>query len=228
MPQKLYKAGNILIRLYAHLMLQLDIHQHDELPAGPKLFVANPPSATDPFLLHLISRQQISVMITEKAFAVPILGAYMRKVRQIPVPLVEGSTALEEARQILAGDHSVGIFIEGRISPREGGFNPPRTGAARLALTAGAPVVPVGIYLPRDRTIRITSGITGKQTSAHWYLRGPYSVTIGRHMQYEGDVEDRERVTIVTHEIMRSIRLLAHESEQRTRKAKLRLVNSPA
>jgi 1-acyl-sn-glycerol-3-phosphate acyltransferase len=209
-------------------MLRLDIHWHDALPSGPKLFVANHPSATDPFLIHLISRQPMSVMITEKAFAVPLLGHYMRKVQQIPVPLVRGSTALGEARHLLEKGRSVGIFIEGLISPREGGFNPPRSGAARLALTTRVPVVPMGIYLPRERTIRITSSITGKPSSAPWYFCGPYSVTVGPSIDFEGDVENQERVTEVTHEIMRSIRLLAYESEKRTRKAKLRLANSPA
>jgi 1-acyl-sn-glycerol-3-phosphate acyltransferase len=220
MTQKLYQAGRTFVRFYAFLMLRLDIHHHIELPPGPKLFVANHPSATDPFLIHLISRQQVSVMITEKAFQVPLLGRYMRRVRQIPVPLEQGSTALTEARAMLEKGHSVAIFIEGLVSPAEGGFNPPRTGAARLALSAGVPVVPVGIYLPRERTIRITSNITGKKTSAPWYLRGPYSVTVGRHTHYEGDMEDHRSVAELTGEFMHAIRKLAHESEQRMRKRK--------
>ena len=221
----LYVLGRILVQIYARLMLRMDIHWHDALPSGPKLFVANHPSATDPFLIHLVSPQPMSVLITVNAFTVPVLGFYLRKIRQICVDPKQGSAALEEAQRLLAAGRPVAIFPEGLISPKEGGFNPPRTGAARLALTTGVPVIPVGIYLPPERTLRITSGISGKTTTANWYLRGPYSITVGQTIQFDGSVEDREKVHGVTHHIMEHIRALTQESEQRLRRR--RLARSP-
>lgn len=211
----LYSLGRIIVRLYARLMLNLDIHWYDDLSPGPKLFVANHPSATDPFLIHLISPQPMSVLITVNAFTVPLLGFYLRKTRQICVDPRQGSAALEEARRLLENGRPVAVFPEGLISPKEGGFHSPRSGAARLALKTGVPVIPVGIYLPRERTLRITSGISGKETTANWYLRGPYSVTVGQPMKFEGNAEDREQVRGVTLSIMVRIRALAQESEQR-------------
>jgi len=214
----LYHLGWMFVCLYARLMLRLDIHWQDQLPSGPKLFVANHPSATDPFFIHLIFRQPMSVMITSNAFDVPLLGLYLRKIEQICVAPGQGSVALEKARQTLQMGRSVTIFPEGHTSPLEGGFLPPRTGAARLALMTGMPLVPVGIYLPRERSVHITSGISGKRTTGHWYLRGPYSVTVGQPMQFRGDAEDRELVDTISLNIMRQIRLLARESEQRVRR----------
>ncbi|MBU4224220.1 MAG: hypothetical protein KKC71_00155, partial [Chloroflexi bacterium] len=73
----LYSLGRIIVRLYARLMFNLDIRWYDDLSPGPKLFVANHPSATDPFLIHLISPQPMSVLITVNAFTVPLLGFYL-------------------------------------------------------------------------------------------------------------------------------------------------------
>ena len=212
----LYALGRILLWLFAAVMLKLSIRQLGILPAGPKIFVSNHPSATDPFMIHIISPERLNVLITAKAFAVPVFGWFLRTIREIPVPLVQGGTALEDACQYLRDGKSVAIFIEGHISPPEGGFLPPRTGAARLAVQTGAPVIPVGIFLRRELSICIKSKISGAQAQAHWCLRGPYAVTVGQPMQFGGDVEDRQHVRNVSETIMHQIRLLARESEDRT------------
>jgi 1-acyl-sn-glycerol-3-phosphate acyltransferase len=219
----LYVMSWTFVRMFALVMLRLDIHRHSHLPSSPMIFVANHPSATDPFLIHMISRkQQLNVLITAKAFNVPVFGWFLRKVQEIPVPLQEGSTALDQARQHLEKGRSVVIFIEGRISPQEGGFLPPRSGAARLALSSGAPVVPVGIFLRRERCHNIRSSISGGVPSeARWYFRGPYAITVGQPTQFEGDVEDREHVRRISETIMEKIRHLADESQRRLHRRKL-------
>ncbi len=212
----LYIASLTFVRLFALVMLRYDLRRQSSLPKGPMIFVANHPSATDPFLIHLISRKQLNVMITAKAFSVPVFGWFLNKVQEIPVPLKEGSAALEQARQHIGKGRSVAIFIEGHISPEQGGFLPPRSGAARLALSTGAPVVPVGISLRRERCHNIRSRIAGGVPSeARWYLRGPYAVTVGKPAHFKGDVEDREHVNRVTKSIMEGICTLASESERR-------------
>lgn len=216
-----YFIGRLFIRLYALLMFRFDLLHQAKMPAGPKIIVANHPSATDPFLIHLTMRQRLNVLITENAFNVPIFGRFLRTIGEIPVPLEHGGSALDQARQYIQEGKSVCIFIEGQISPVQGGFLPPRTGAARLALMSGAPVVPVGIYLRRETALRLRSKISGKPTEAYWYLRGPYAMTIGESMQFEGDVEDREYVRHLSERIMHEVKFLAHESERRTRRLKL-------
>ena len=211
----LYSLGRTFIQGYARMMLHLDIHSLGDMPVGPKLFVANHPSATDPFLIHLVSLQQLSVLITETAFAFPLLGWYMRKTKQIPVVAGQGEAALEHACQSIGAGRSIAIFTEGTLSPQEGGFHPPRTGAARLALKTGIPVIPVGIYLPRERSLCISTDLTGRQTRGYWYLRGPYGITLGQPMFFKGDVEDREHVRTIAQNIMDRIRALALESERR-------------
>lgn len=213
----LYNLTMAFIRVFALVMLRFDIHRHSILPSGPVIFVANHPSATDAFLIHMVSQEPLNVLVTAKAFTVPIFGWFLHKVQEIPVPLKQGSASLEHARQHLKKGRSVAIFIEGHVSPPEGGFLPPRSGAAILALSSGAPVVPVGIFLHRDRCHTLRSRITGGvESEAPWYFRGPYAMTVGQPTRFEGDVEDREHVRHISETIMEKISRLAHESERRT------------
>jgi len=211
----LYRVGRIMIQSYAKLMLKMDVHWRTSLPAGPVLFAANHPSTTDPILLHLISKKPMSVMINSKVFSIPFLGAYMRKMDQICVSPGQGEKVLEQARQTLKAGRSVTIFPEGLISPAGGHFNPPRSGAARLALSSGVPVIPIGIYLSDKGCRHIPATFEGEPDIVTWYLRGPYAITIGKPMHFHGDVNDKDFVRKVSKNIMQSIRALALDSQRR-------------
>jgi len=214
-----YKAARGLIRLYSRLMLNLDIHWQGEIPSGPKIFVANHPSATDPFVLHLLSHEPMSVMIVSTAFTVPLFGAYLRRAGQIQVLPGEGEQAMGQAREFLKAGYSVGIFPEGDFSPQSGGFREPRSGATRLAISTGVPVVPVGIYLPRERSLRIASShLCNKPAVGYWYLRGPYGITVGNPMKLEGSLADLDYVRTQVRMMMGWIKSLAQESEFRVRR----------
>jgi 1-acyl-sn-glycerol-3-phosphate acyltransferase len=211
----LYRAGRILILGYAKLMLKMDVTWHASLPPGPVLFAVNHPSTTDPVIIHLITKKPMSIMINSKVFTIPGLGAYMRKMGHICVTPGQGEKVLDQARQTLEKGRSVTIFPEGLISPAGGKFNPPRSGVARLALTSGVPVVPVGIYLSDKGCHRIPATFDGEPDIVTWYLRGPYAITIGKPLSYRGDVNDKDVVRKVAESIMQSIRSLAMDSQQR-------------
>jgi 1-acyl-sn-glycerol-3-phosphate acyltransferase len=218
MPQDLtYTVSRTIIRLYTRLMLRMDVIWKESLPSGPKLIVANHPSCSDPIFLASIFPHPINILISDKPFLIPMMGIFLRWLKQVPVQPDKGRAAFESARQLLEAGRSVALFPEGCVSPREGGFHPPRTGAARLALLTGVPVVPVGIYLDRDRNHAITSTVEGKRTIRYWCLRGAYSMTIGPAMNFEGNVEHRPDVATVSQRIMQQITQLSLESEQRAK-----------
>lgn len=218
MTRLLHRVSHFLLRVYALFMLRLEIRRLAEMPAGPKLFVANHPSATDPFLIHLVAREHMSVLITANAFAVPVFGTFLRWLRQIPVDRQAGANALEEAERALLAGRSVVIFPEGDFSPQEGGLREPRSGAARLALRTGVPVIPVGISLDERRRVTIRSRIGGARRVGYWYLRGPYHLTVGEAFCVRGDAQDREQVRTISTRIMDAIRALMAESERRRRR----------
>jgi len=214
----LYRLTVLAVRIYARLLFKLDVHWRSPLPAGPKLFVANHPSASDPFVItQLLYSRHLSVLISGNAFEMPIFGGFLHRIEQISAAPGQTKSAFEQALERIRAGHSVAIFPEGIVSPRQGGCHPPRSGAARLALSTGVPVIPVGIYLPRERSHYISSRLTGKPTAAYWYLHGPYGMTVGKPLQFQGQVEDPEAVRSVTASIMENIALLADASEKRVR-----------
>lgn len=210
----LYTVGRILIALYARLFLEMEILWQAPLPAGPKLIVANHPSFTDPFAISLLSSHPMAILITSVAFLVPIFGFYLKRSRHIPVVEGAGRPAFNEALQRLQAGDTVALFIEGAISPTDGSFCPPRTGAVRLALSAGVPIIPVGIKVLQERLHTIEAKIKGRTYPEQWYLRGPVRMVVGEPIHLEGDAEDRSRVVQESQRVMQRIVDLVREGER--------------
>ncbi len=211
----LYGASVPMIKAFSGTMLNMDVDQKLPLPVGAKIIAPNHPSMIDPFIMASILGQRSYILITDVMFHVPIMGAYLRRLGHIPVAVGRGQSAIDCALEHLQAGHTVMIFPEGANSPKKGGFVKERTGVARLAIASGAPVIPTGIFLQRDRLQTMKSVVSGKTEYSNWYLRGPYAITIGAPMRFTGDVEDREHVKETAHKIMIKIMGLAAESQQR-------------
>jgi 1-acyl-sn-glycerol-3-phosphate acyltransferase len=211
----LYKLGRWAICAYVQFLLKMDIFWETHLPPGPKLIVANHPSTTDPFYLLTLFPQPLSMLIIEHAFRAPVFGSILHFSGHIPVRSDDKRAAFDAAhRQLMAGK-SVAIFPEGDLSPRDGGSLPPHSGAARLALMTGATVIPIGIYFKRERAHRFVSKFGDKSETGYWYLRGPYGITIGKPMRFDGNVEDHPYVKSISQKIMDAINSLALSSQRR-------------
>jgi 1-acyl-sn-glycerol-3-phosphate acyltransferase len=217
LQQLSYWVGRTLVDLYARLALDMDVQYHAALPTGPKILAANHPTTTDPFYLMTVVSEQISILVTEMAFDVPGFGDYLQAAEHIPVRSGQGRDALEQAAQQLERGHTIGIFPEGALSPLADGpgFHRAHTGAVRLALRTGAPIVPVGVYLDPAciRCAEISAG--EKSDTARWYLNGPYAVTVGQAIHLGGELEDRAYVRSASHYVMQHIAHLARQSNQR-------------
>jgi 1-acyl-sn-glycerol-3-phosphate acyltransferase len=211
----LYGVSVPLVGTYANTMLKLDVVKHAEFPLGAKIIAANHPSTTDPFFVAAMLHQQSFIMINNVLFQVPILGRYLRRSGHIPVIPGRGQEAIDAAIAHLKAGHTVMIFPEGEISPFDGGFNPARTGIARLALATGAPIIPVGIGLLRERIKHVKSTVSGVEEIGHWYMSGPYAMTVGHPITFVGDPDDRELTRQVADRAMRRIIEMATESELR-------------
>jgi 1-acyl-sn-glycerol-3-phosphate acyltransferase len=121
------------------------------LPDGPVIVVANHTSFADGILLALVGRRlgrSLRLMATGGVFRSAVIGPLLRRLGFIPVLRGTGSAggAIDAAAEALAAGEAVGLFPEGRIT-RDPDQWPERskTGAVRLALRTGAPVVPVAL-----------------------------------------------------------------------------------
>lgn len=138
------------------------------IPAsGGVIIVANHISHADPLTVaHFVydAGRWPQFLAKASVFKVPVVGWLLRQVRQIPVSrgTAEAVKALEEAVNAVKAGDAVIIYPEGTTT-REPDLWPMRgkTGAARLALATGAPVVPVvmwgpeEIFDPRTRKLRV-------------------------------------------------------------------------
>lgn len=143
-------------------------------------------------------------------FDVPILGHVFKAGGQIPVyrgTKEAGSSLIEAERRLLAGD-VIMIFPEGTLSrdplmwPMVG-----KTGAARLAMRTGAPVLPMGQWGAQDILDSFGGGF-------HPFPRKDVRILVGETFTLESfgaDTEDRAAVRAATAEIMRRITVLVEE-----------------
>lgn len=209
-----YQMGRSMVDFYARYILKADIHKPSPFPKGAKIIAVNHPSTTDPAWVTALSNEQMIILIKETVFKVPVFGRSLMMSGHVPVVAGNGRAALDTAVSLLKAGKTVVIFPEGIISP-DRGLHKGHTGVARLALTTGAPVIPVGISLNPRKKHLIHAIIDGIPETLAWYMRGPYAMTVGEPVSFQGDPDDREQVRSITGEIMQQIGVLYHQSEAR-------------
>jgi 1-acyl-sn-glycerol-3-phosphate acyltransferase len=114
---------------------------------GPFVVVANHQSILDILLLSRMPRE-MKWVAKEELFRIPWVGTMLRMSGDIPIrrgDAESGGEALARARQYLGRGMSVMIFPEGTRS-KTGTLLPFKSGAFRLAIDAGVPVLPVAVY----------------------------------------------------------------------------------
>ncbi|MFJ6949180.1 lysophospholipid acyltransferase family protein [Streptomyces wuyuanensis] len=139
--------------------------------APGSIIAANHTSLADPAVvlaaLHRLGVEPV-VMATAGLWRIPVLGRVLARGSHIPVHRGDRRRAagcLDLAAAALSEGRLVLIYGEGGIPPRGDAAEAPpvafRSGLARLAARAGAPVVPVGQAGAR----RVTSGNVAKQVA---------------------------------------------------------------
>lgn len=121
------------------------------LPDGGIIVVSNHTSYADGLLLALVCRRlgrSLRLLATSGVFRAPVIGGLARRLGFIPVDrgAVTASASLDTAAAAIEAGEAVGIFPEGRLT-RDPDHWPERgkTGAVRLALRTGAPIIPVAM-----------------------------------------------------------------------------------
>ncbi len=138
------------VRPVMNLLMAKEYSGQEKLPRDTGMIVCpNHVTEIDPIVIgHFLFNQGIMPHFLAKAslFGIPVIGSMLRTIQQIPVERSSAGAnrSLEAARAALADGGGIIIYPEGTLTrdpdmwPMKG-----RTGAARLALQTGAPVVPV-------------------------------------------------------------------------------------
>jgi 1-acyl-sn-glycerol-3-phosphate acyltransferase len=149
----LYPAARVVVVPTAKFLWRIRVEGLDNVPTdGPAIMCPNHTSVLDSFLLPVTLPRRITYVgkaeyldSWKTRYLFPALG-------MIPIDRAGGEAsrrALDLAAGVLDSGELFGIYPEGTRS-RDGRLHKGHTGAARLALRTGAPLVPVGLVGTRN------------------------------------------------------------------------------
>ena len=176
-------------------------------PAGGAILAGNHLSVADELFLGSVVPRHIAFWANSEYFkgsglTGAIAKAVFNGIGAIPVERAGGRAALaafDGAIPVLKSGDLVAVYPEGTRSP-DGRLYRGRTGAARLAIGAGVPIVPVGV-LGTDKVQPI--GVRLPRLFA-----GPVTVRFGKPIETEGRSDDRTGLRELTDELMAEIQKL--------------------
>ncbi|WP_106398001.1 lysophospholipid acyltransferase family protein [Actinocorallia populi] len=204
----------VLLRPLLFLLLRRDWHGRHRIPAsGGVILVANHLSEADPLALghYVYEAGRFPVFLAKDVlFRVPLLGRLLELIGQIPVARATGeaAAAYDGAREALAAGECLVFYPEGTCT-RDPDLWPmtARTGAARLALETGAPVVPIAHWGAQDLLRYRSSRLRPLPRKTMSVLAGePLDLTV-----HTGRPPDADTLRAASDDIMRAIAELLGE-----------------
>jgi 1-acyl-sn-glycerol-3-phosphate acyltransferase len=156
----LYELTRFAILPAAKLIWGLKVTGSEHIPKdGPVIIAPNHKSMYDPFLVGLATRRPVRFMAKQELFGAKS-GAFISRLGAFPLKRGQADPeALETARMILADGGVLALFPEGTRVKDPDELRAPRRGAGRLAIEAGAPIVPCALTgterMPKPTRVRI-------------------------------------------------------------------------
>lgn len=156
-----------MLRSIFKMIMILEVAGESQIPVeGPIILAANHVTNFDIFPLQLAVDRPIFFMGKSELFRNSIAHSIFRKLGAFPV--LRGGRdewAIMHSKEILKAGQVLGMFPEGTRS-RGRGLRVAKTGAARLALDLGCPIIPIGIegshtffkQFPRRNLVKIKIG----------------------------------------------------------------------
>jgi 1-acyl-sn-glycerol-3-phosphate acyltransferase len=149
----LYQALHTVVPPVAKALWRPDVRGLDNVPArGPVILASNHLSFVDSVVIPIVVPRKVVFLAKSDYFTgTGVKGALSKAwfdgLGMLPVDRDDSAAAmgsLVTALEVLGRGEAFGIYPEGTRS-RDGRLYRGRTGVAHLALTSGAPVVPVGL-----------------------------------------------------------------------------------
>ena len=149
----LYEVMHTIVPPLAKVVWRPTVEGLENLPAsGPVIVASNHRSFADSMVIPIVTPRQVVFLAKEDYFTgTGVKGtlqrAWFEGLGMVPVDRDDTKAALaalDIALEVLRQGKAFGIYPEGTRS-RDGRLYRGRTGVAHLALTSGAPVVPVGV-----------------------------------------------------------------------------------
>jgi 1-acyl-sn-glycerol-3-phosphate acyltransferase len=180
-PETLYHSIIGLAKVvFAVKRWRVTVSGEEHIPtSGPAIIAANHIGLTDFLFLGFAADRRhrvVRFMAIRNPFDHRLLGPFVRRMRHIPVDRDGDPTAsYDHAVQALTAGEIVGLHPEAHVNrskaPGSVAIRAAKTGAARMALATGAPLIPAAVWgsqhllapgatsrFPRDLTITVSLG----------------------------------------------------------------------
>jgi 1-acyl-sn-glycerol-3-phosphate acyltransferase len=175
-----YRISKQIVGTYlAAFIKRIHVIGEENLRPGPKIIMPNHRNLSDCFTLPFVIKEKLHFIIQSDAFDIPILRFLLTKAGQIPLAKERGRQALTRALSILSAGKSIVVFPEGKLNHGET-LHRGRLGAALLAKQSGAPILPVGFFVPPENVRMLTARIQDRISRACFQIRGACYLNIGK------------------------------------------------
>ena len=144
---------------------------------GSKIIAANHPNATDSFHLVPVLEETPHFLIRSMLFSKPVIGWLLKKAGQVEVS-DQGRRSFEQACALLRDGQTIVIYPEGRLNPRYEKLKV-KSGAVRLSLASGAPIIPLGIYVQPENIKDLRGILNGHLSQGCWQVSGTCHLRFG-------------------------------------------------
>lgn len=148
-----WRFVSAIVSPLVRLLFRVRVEGEDRVPAdGAAILAGNHVSTLDGIVLAAVvarrTRRMTRFLVAAEYFAKPLLRPLLRSFVQVPIRRgARDLTALDEVERTLRAGGLAGIYPEGGINENPAlGLRRGHSGASRLAIATGAPIVPVGIW----------------------------------------------------------------------------------
>lgn len=202
----LYEVLHAVVPPLARAVWRPTVEGVENVPMdGPVLFASNHLSFIDSVVIPIVAPRKVVFLAKAEYFNGPgikgrLSKAWFEGLGMVPVDRKDTRAALNSldvALEVLGRGEAFGIYPEGTRS-RDGRLYRGRTGVAQLALTAGVPVVPVGLIGTAEL----------QPVDSRWPRRVPVTIRFGAPLDFTGrfdGVANGKARRIATDEIMTAI-----------------------
>ncbi len=194
-----YNAFVSSIRLYQRLFLDLQVWGRQHIPPGPKIYVQNHITSTDPYWVLPILPEPVHVIIGP-GYQSKVVARVLDYFEQINATPRHRKTVVDDAVKYLKRGESIYTAPEGDVQEtfRLGRFYP---GVAKIYRKIQVPIIPIALLAPRramKEFPRLKMIVEGHVYRCVMVLGGPFCVNIGEpflpDLHHGDETKDNQRI----------------------------------
>src|SRR6266496_5404639 len=196
-----YAVARVAVGTVFRVGFRMRFEGTENIPrAGGALLAYNHVSVLDPLPVALAATRRgrrVRFLAVSDAFEQRFVGWALRRTRQIPLRRGLGDwDAIGKIADVLRRGDLAGMSPEGTVGDGSA-LQPGQRGASRIALLAGVPVIPIGVWGTQRRW--------GKEGLRRTLERHDLAVVAGQPIPPEGSARSRQDTIAFTQRIMEGI-----------------------